>query len=136
MVDDVRYHRGGYDRLAKECSTGDGRGMRTVLTTYSFEVAGKRYTSTAYNHRFESELFCTEEAARARIAELETKRTVTAFYDPEDPRVAVQQKQEGSEVIVVYVLLLSVGVGLTGLYLRQRRLQRAYEAAFRAYLDA
>lgn len=134
-VDDVRYHRGGYDRLSPSCSTADDRGPRTVVTTYSFAVNGKHYTSTAYDHRFESELFCTEEDARARIAELERTRTVTVAYDPNDPRIAVQQKQDGSEVIFVYTLLLGVGMALVWLYLRQGRLQRAHHAALSAYLD-
>ncbi len=132
-VDEVTYERGARDRHTKECSTGDGRGTRSVLTTYSYEVGGRRYSSAAYDHRYVTEIFCTEDAAMARVAELESKRALTVFYDPDDPSVAVQKKEELSEVIFVHALLLALGGGLVWLYVRQRRVHREYQASFDAW---
>jgi hypothetical protein len=135
-VDEVTYERGIYDRLSHSCSTGDGRGPRVVLTTYSYDVGGVRFSSKAYDHLHESELFCEEAPARARIAELKKRGQVTVFYDPDRPERAVQRRQEGSEVIFVLSLLAVAGVVLIVWWRRQKRRYREYERARRAFFES
>lgn len=135
-VEEVRVERGVLERITKQCSNRSDRTPHSVLTTYSYEVNGRRYTAEAWNRQYASEIFCSEETAQARVAELRTKGTLTAWYDPNDPRVAVQQKEEASEIFFVYGALFALGAGLVVLFLRQRRVHRAYRAAFDAWTSS
>lgn len=135
QVEEVTYQRGAFDRVSHGCSTGDGRGARTVFTTYSYAYEDRFYVGKAYNHLYDSELFCNEDSARARMAELERLGEVEVWVDPGNPSRAVQQLQSGSEVIFVFVLLGAAGCALLKWWRRQRRLMADYEVARRAYLD-
>jgi hypothetical protein len=67
------------------------------------------------------------------MAALEQSRTVTAFYDPDDPKRAVLALQSRVEAYGVVAVLGLVGVGLWGYFARQviryRRWRRGSEGA-------
>lgn len=132
-VKELRIERGSLGRVSNQCSNRNDRLPHSVLCTYTFEVGGKRYTSDSWNHRYAGEVFCGEEAAQARVAELRAKGTLTAWHHPRQPSIAVRQKEEASGLLFVLAVLVLSGVGLLLLFLRQRRVHRAYQAAFDAW---
>lgn len=130
-VEDVHVHPGSHDRVSQQCRTP--KNTFAVVVSYRFVVEGRPYTSSSYDHDHDSEIFCSDDRARAREAELTRARSLQVFFDPDDPDRVVQLKQEGSEVIVVYAMLAIAAGILLWLFRRQMRRQRAFEAAFRAY---
>ena len=134
-VDDVAYHRGIRDRLHHRCPTGDGDGPRELHIAYRYEVGGETFTNDAYTHHHRSERYCDEQSARARMAELSQRGTLPIWVDPDDPQRAVMQRESGSEIITVFVLLFFAQVALVAFWFRLRRRFAAYEQQMQAFLD-
>ena len=125
-VEQVRYKVGALDRLTHNCPTTNNHGPQQVYVTYSYKVAGKHYTATAYDAHHKGELFCDEAPARERVAQLKKAGTIPAFYSPSAPQRAVLQKENQGEIIAVWVLLGIAGLIGWSWFVRQLLRHRRY----------
>jgi len=111
--------RGEIIRFTHNCSTGDDRGPRHLQVQYAYDVDGRRFTSWAYDHSYDGELFCDQMSAHAALVAVKAAGTVTAYYDPDDPRRAVLQLEDRAEVIVLVSFFGVSGVVLWGIFFRE-----------------
>jgi hypothetical protein len=112
--------------LSRECNTAGSRSPHQVIVRYSYSLDGvMRYQSDRYDADNRGELFCRDETAAARVAELRVGSTIRAHVNPKSPTEAVLQRRELSETIFVGVVLAVSGFFVWAWYLRVRRRRAA-----------
>lgn len=126
-VENVRYESGAGNRVSYPCAEHDNAWQ--VFVTYSYKVAGRRYTANRYEAQHRGEVFCAKKKARARVKALEQRGTVTAYYQPDNPQQAVRHPESGSEIATLWALLGVSGVVLWGFFIRYLVRRRRYRRA-------
>ena len=114
--------------VVEKCSKTN-RNQHEVVVEYEFEVNGERYQGNRYDYENQGEFFCQVEPANDRAKAIESKKTVTVYYDPKNPSKSVLAPADASYVYVGAPVLGVAGLLLVAFFFRQRKRYRDAERA-------